>query len=261
MPSKPKGLVLVTGSAGRIGQAVVKELTSRGHPVRGFDRVPTPGANDSVVGDIADYESVCAAAAGVESVIHLAATPDDDDFMTKLLPNNIVGVYNIMEATRLAGARRIVLCSSGQVNWWQREAQRWPVRVDDPPSPRYWYAACKVFAESIGRGYCETHGLSVIAARLGFCPRTPEHLREVVGSEWAQDVYFSPGDAGRFFACAIEAPEVRFAIVFATSNPVHSMHMDLEPARRLLGFEPQDTWPEGIEPSMLAALNPEANPN
>lgn len=249
-----KGIILVTGSAGRIGRAVVAELVARKHPVRGFDRVATPGISDSVVGDIADAKAVREAAAGVETVIHLAATPDDEDFMTQLLPNNIVGIYNIMEAARLGGARRIVLSSSGQVNWWQREARQWPIRVEDPPSPKYWYAAAKMFAESIGRGYAETHGMSVIIGRLGFCPRNAEHLREVVGSEWAQDVYFSPGDAGRFFACAAEAAaDLRFAVVFATSRPKHTMHMDLEPARKLLGFEPQDTWPEGIEESMLAA--------
>lgn len=246
------GIILVTGSAGRIGQAVVAELQRRRYRVRGFDRVETPGLEDSVIGDIADAKAVHEAAMGVEVILHLAATPDDADFMTELLPNNIVGVYNIMEAARLSGARRIVLSSSGQVNWWQRLAQHWPVRVDDPPSPRYWYAAAKVFAESIGRGYAETHGLSVIAVRLGFCPRNRAHFQEVISSEWAQDVYLSPGDAGRFFACAVEAPNVQFAIVFATSKPKHCMHLDLEPARRVLGFEPKDTWPEGIETALMS---------
>jgi len=246
-----RGIILITGSAGRIGQAVVAELLGRGYTLRGFDRVKTPGLTNSVVGDIADAKAVLQAVAGVEMILHLAATPDDADFMTELLPNNIIGIYNIMEAARLNGARRVVLSSSGQVNWWQRMAQQWPVRVEDPPSPRYWYAAAKVFAESIGRGYSETHGLSVIAVRLGFCPRNTAHFQEVVHSEWAQDVYLSPGDAGRFFACAVEAQNVPFAIVFATSKPKHCVHLDLEPARRILGFEPQDIWPEGIEPAMM----------
>jgi hypothetical protein len=75
----------------------------------------------------------------------------------------------------------------------------------------------------------------------------------VVNSEWAQDVYLSPGDAGRFFACAVEAANVRFAIVFATSKPRHRVHLDLGSARDVVGFEPMDTWPDGIEASMLAA--------
>ena len=240
--------VLVVGSAGRIGQAVVAELRRRKLPVRGFDLVKTPGVDDCVVGDITKPEGLNRAADGIGTLIHLAATPDDDDFPTKLLPNNLVGVYHVMEAARLGGVRRLVLASSGQVNWWQRTAGKLPVRVEDPPSPRYWYAATKMFLEAIGRGYAETHGIGVIAVRLGWCPRTPEQVQEIAASEWAQDVYLSPGDAGRFFACAVEArTNIRFAIVYASSKPIHRVHFDLEPAKNLVGFVPQETWPQGIE--------------
>ncbi|HKS38595.1 MAG TPA: NAD(P)-dependent oxidoreductase [Verrucomicrobiae bacterium] len=239
--------VLVVGSAGRIGRAVVAELKSRGTPVRGFDFVMTSGLGDCVVGDINDGDAIRRAANGAGTLIHLAATPDDDDFLTRLLPNNIVGVYHVMEAARLAGVRRLILASSGQVNWWQQRNGPWPVRVEDPPSPRYWYAATKMFLESIGRGYAETHGISVIVVRLGWCPRTPEQVREIAATDWAQDVYLSPGDAGRFFACAVAAPDVRFAIVYAASKPTRRLRFDPEPARKLLGFEPQEAWPQGID--------------
>src|SRR5439155_16684984 len=99
-------MILITGSAGRIGQAVVRELKSRGQSLRGFDLTPTPGVDDSVVGNISDTAAVCQAARGVQAIVHLAAIPDDDDFLTKLLPNNIVGAYNILEAARLAGVKR-----------------------------------------------------------------------------------------------------------------------------------------------------------
>ena len=238
----------VIGSAGRIGRAVVAELLRRKLPVRGFDIVPTPGLDDCIVGDITNAGDVNRAAAAAGTLIHLAATPDDDDFPTKLLPNNIVGVYHVMEAARLGGVRRLVLASSGQVNWWQRMAGNLPVRVQDPPSPRYWYAAAKMFMESIGRGYAETHGIRVIVARLGWCPRTPEQVREIAASQEAQDVYLSPGDAGRFFACAAQAgDDTRFAIVYASSKPSHRTHFDLEPAARLVGFVPQDSWPDGVD--------------
>src|SRR5438132_1162325 len=213
--------VLVVGSAGRIGQAVVAVLHRRKIPVRRFDIVNTPGVEDCVVGDITKPEGLNRAADGVGTLIHLAATPDDDDFMARLLPNNIVGVYHVMEAARLGGVRRLVLASSGQVNWWQRAAGKLPVRLQDPPSPRYWYAATKMFLEAIGRGYAETHGISVVVVRLGWCPRTPEQVQEIATNDWAQDVYLSPGDAGRFFACAAQAQkDIRFLVVYASSKPI-----------------------------------------
>jgi nucleoside-diphosphate-sugar epimerase len=251
--------VLVTGSGGRIGRAVVAELQARGQLVRGFDRVTTPGLADCVVGDITDAEAVRRAVEGVGTVIHLAATPDDDDFLTQLAPNNIVGVYHILESARLAGVRRLILASSGQVVWWQRQRGPLPIKADDPPTPRGWYAAAKVFLEAAGRMCAESHGMSVIAVRLGWVPRSREHVEELASIDWAKDVYLSPADAGRFFACAVEAPaDIRFAIVYATSRPLHASMYDLDTARDLLGFEPRDRWPQGVEE--LGAVTDGANP-
>jgi nucleoside-diphosphate-sugar epimerase len=241
-------MILVTGSAGRIGQAVVRELKARGQNIRGFDLAPTPGIKDSVVANISNADAVSQAARGVRAIIHLAAIPDDADFLTKLLPNNIVGTYTVFEAARLAGVKRLVLASSGQVVWWQRFTGPLPIGVDVPPTPRGWYAAGKLFLEGAGRAYAEAHGLSVVAARLGWCPRNKEHVEELARTDWGPDVYLSPRDAGRFFACAVEAPaDIRFAVVYACSRPLNHLVYDPEPAKRLLGYEPLDTWPQGAE--------------
>lgn len=240
--------VLVTGSSGRIGRAAVAELKARGHRVRGFDRVPTPGLDDMVLGDLADRAAMDRAMDGIDCLIHLAATPDDDDFFTRLVPDNIIGLYHVMEAARTAGVRRLVLASSGQVNSAQQITGPFPIHPHDPPSPRYWYAATKMFMESIGYSFAERHGLSVIVARLGWCPRTRAQVEEIRAANWAQDVYLSPADAGRFCACCVEAPAgLRHAVVYATSLPVHRTTFDLEPTRALLGYEPRDRWPQGTE--------------
>ena len=241
--------ILVTGSSGRIGRAVVAELQRRGHIVRGFDRVATPGLDDCIVGDLADRAAIDRAMHGITCLIHLAATPDDvDDVLGDLFPNNIAGLYRVMESARAAGVRRLVLASSGQVNWWQQNRDAEPIRASDPVTPKSWYAATKMFMEAIGQGFAEMHSLSVIVARLGWCPRTREQEAEIAGMEWARDVYLSPGDAGRFFACAAEAPaSVRHAIVYAASRWIVRERFDLSGAKALLGYEPRDRWPDGIE--------------
>src|SRR5262249_3526116 len=73
--------VLVTGSAGRIGRPFVRELKARDHCVRGFDLAATPDADESISANLTDAAAVRRAAEGVETLIHLAATPDDDDFL------------------------------------------------------------------------------------------------------------------------------------------------------------------------------------
>jgi uronate dehydrogenase len=239
--------ILVTGSSGRIGRAVVEELQARGRRVRGFDRVATPKLADMVVGTLTIEADIAKAMQGVQTVIHLAATPDDADFLAEIVPNNIIGVYHIFEEAQKAGVKRLVVASSGQVVWYQRMTGPIPVRVDVQPTPRYWYAAAKLFLEGAGRAFAEKHGMEVIAVRLGWCPRTPEQVEEIRAEPWAQDVYLSPNDAGRFFACAVEATlKEKFNIVYATSKPKRPMY-DLETTKKLLGYEPSESWPQGIE--------------
>jgi nucleoside-diphosphate-sugar epimerase len=142
----------------------------------------------------------------------------------------------------------LILGSSGQVVWWQRFTGPLPIGPDVPPSPRGWYAATKMFLEAAGRSYADLHGHSVLAVRLGWCPRSREHAEELARTEWGPDVYLSPADAGRFFVRAVEAPaDIRFAIVYALSKPYRRTIYDLTAARDLLGYEPHDTWPDGID--------------
>src|SRR5262245_50573589 len=154
--------VLVTGSAGRIGRAVVRELSAQGAAVRGLDIAPTPDI-ECLVGSITDAALVRRAMQGVETLVHLAATPDDDDFHTQLLPNNFIGVYEVLQAARDAGVRRYVLASTGQVVWWQRMRGQFPITADAHPTPRGWYAAGKVFLEGAGRMINGADGATVIA--------------------------------------------------------------------------------------------------
>lgn len=238
--------VLVTGSSGKLGHAVVAELLERGLKVRGFDRRPSELLPDTSLGDLGDRPALDAAMLGVSCLIHLAATPDDEDFVSSLLPNNIVGLYNVMESARAAGVSRIVLASSGQVNWWRLMEGPFPIKEDQPVTPRGWYAATKMFMEAIGCGFTQLHGISVIVARLGWCPR-PGQEAEISETQWAHDVYFSLGDAGRFFASCVLAPEnVRYLVVNAASRPAQVERMDLSVAREVLGYIPRDVFPQGM---------------
>ena len=76
---------------------------------------------------------------------------------------------------------RAILASSGQVVWNQRLTGPWPIGPDVQVSPRYWYAATKVFLEAAGKAFAEAKYIpSVFAIRLGWCPRTPEQVESVL---------------------------------------------------------------------------------
>ena len=104
-----------------------------------------------------------------------------------------------------------------------------------------------MFLEAIGQVYARQHGMAVLAVRLGWCPR-PGQAEEIRGNKLGQDVFLSPRDAGRFFAAAVEAVKLTgYSVVFATSRYTHQLRYDLEPARKLIGYEPRDRWPDGAE--------------
>jgi nucleoside-diphosphate-sugar epimerase len=248
--------ILVTGSAGRIGRAAVKALTAAGLPVVGFDLQQTPGlpADRSIVGTLTDGELIRKAAAGARCLIHLAATPDDarfprgtppddgDNFLSELVPNNIIGTYHVMEAVRRERVPRVILASTGQVVDNYVRTGRVPVTSTLLPEPRYLYACTKVFLEALGQAYARQHGMQVLAVRLGWCLR-PGQEEEFRQTEVGPDVYLSPGDAGRFFVQAVTVPELpSYAVVYCTSRPARRTLHDLSETKRLLGYEPQDTW-------------------
>jgi len=115
--------VLVVGGAGFLGRHIVAQLLEHPrfkHGVRVFDlRDPQiPGVARAVTGDLRKAEDVVAAVAGCDVVIHVAtATPTSENALDKELMDgvNVRGTYNVVEACRHAGVRRLVYTSSASV--------------------------------------------------------------------------------------------------------------------------------------------------
>jgi NAD(P)-dependent dehydrogenase (short-subunit alcohol dehydrogenase family) len=244
--------VLLTGAAGGVGQAIGAALTGAGHEVVAFDRLKAPGFSRSIVGDILDRRAVLEAAEGMDVIIHLAASPDEADFVDELLEPNVRGLYHVCDAAQARSVQKLIVASSVQVV--TGHSFRVPshcferlIKVEDGPRVINHYALTKLWAETIGEMYSRTHNMTVIAARLGWLPRSVEHAEDLRSSAWGEDVYLSHRDAGRFFQACVETEldEGRFEILFACSKSVNVARFDLEPSRKILGYEPVDTWPEG----------------
>lgn len=240
--------ILVTGSSGAIGRPVCQHLIARGHTVRGFDLVPTPELDDCVVADLVDGAAVLDAAAGVDTILHLGAYPNPADFVKTLLGPNVIGLYNVCEAAREVGVERLVLASSVQTISGHDSAER-TIRVEDGPRPTNHYALTKVWAEAAGELYARCHSLSVISVRIGWLPRNFDEAKELVRRESGPDFFLSHADAQRFFERCVESTTPargESAILFATSKPLKRERLDLAPAHQLIGYEPQNVWPEGL---------------
>lgn len=131
--------VLVTGAAGRIGSAFFRHARER-YLFRLVDRPGSglasldPGDHETLEFDLSDAGHVWKHAKGPMSWSTWPQTPPRTDFTDSLLPNNIVGSYNLFEAARKAGCRRVVAASSVHaVSGYPVDVQ---VRAEMPVRPK-----------------------------------------------------------------------------------------------------------------------------
>lgn len=176
--------VLVTGSSGLLGGYVVAALAGEaeveaGTEVTGLDARPPPEATAArlvrhVEGSILDLDGLTAAAQGMDAIVHVAAAANiHAGPPERILELNAMGTWRVLEAARLAGVRRVVLCSTDSVmgnTVWQDHLwlpERLPVDEDHPLAPADPYGLSKLMAEQAGRAYAR-RGLRVIALRPVF---------------------------------------------------------------------------------------------
>jgi nucleoside-diphosphate-sugar epimerase len=242
-----KTRVLVTGLSGLIGRALRKQVDGR-YDLRGLNRSAVEGVPCHRA-DIADLGAIKPAFAGVETIVHLAAQVGNPAWEA-VLRHNITGTYNVFEAAREAGVKRVVFASSGaavsaiesDTPYSDIVAGRydgltsWPMLTHlSPVRPGGLYGASKVWGEALGRHYADAHGISVICVRIGrvHAADRPQSAREFA-------VWCSQRDIARFLEACVEAPEsVRFDIFFCTSRNKWG-YRDLEHPRAVLGWEPVD---------------------
>ena len=240
-------VVLVTGLSGLIGRALRKQVDGR-YDLRALNRSAVEGLPCHQA-DIADLEAIKPAFAGVETVVHLAAQVGNPAWEA-VLRHNITGTYNVFEAAREAGVKRVVFASSGAavsgieadkpysdlVAGRYEGLTSWPLLTHlSPLRPSGLYGASKVWGEALGRHYTDAHGLSVICVRIG---RVHAEDRPRSAREFA--VWCSQRDIARFLESCVEAPDaVRFEIFFCTSRNKWG-YRDLEHPRAILGWEPLD---------------------
>lgn len=225
--------VLLTGPSGRIGPHIVGPFRDR-YDLVTFD---LPGHGADCEGDLGDVESLKRAMKGVEAVVHLAATSDEAPFLEQLVPNNVEGLYNLMEAAHSEGVRRVVFASSVQTIWRHIDETSGPIETEIQ-APHTLYGVSKIFGEVLGRWYYDFRKIEFIAVRLGWF----EETHKLQAKSWINNVWISPRDAAQLFQKAVDTPDVGYAIVNCTSKTPREI-LSLQSARELLGYEPEDVAP------------------
>jgi uronate dehydrogenase len=223
--------ILITGAAGNIGKTLREGLRGRYPVLRLSDIAPlgAAGAGEEIApADLTDFAQVEAAMQGVDCVVHLGGISVEDTW-EKILPNSIVGTWNVFEAARRQGTRRVVYASSHHAIGYHRRARfvdaTVPVRPDGP------YGVSKAFGEAVGRMFADKHGMTVACLRIGAFQERPRDRRQM-------HVWLSPRDAVHLVSRCIDAPDYHFVIVYGVSNNVRNRYRNV--GIDFLGYRPQD---------------------
>lgn len=161
---------LVTGGAGCIGSELVKELLKRGYTVTVLDNLSSGKSEhieefaqkvEFVEGDLLDLHVLDSTMSGKDIVFHLAANPDikfiSGDRTDKDLQQNTISTYNILDAMRKHGVKKIIFSSSSVV---YGKADKMPTPEDyGPLQPTSLYGASKLACEGLISAYCHMFGM------------------------------------------------------------------------------------------------------
>jgi len=185
--------ILVTGSAGRIGRYVVRELLDSGHHVLSVDIAPPPALSSPAgetrqvdltqAGEV--YQAVAAAQA--DAVIHLGAWPNAGIVPdTRTYGENVRGAFNLFQACADLGVLRVVSASTNQIYGFAGAPPVYaPVDEEHPLRPINCYALSKMAGEQAADYFIANYGMTILSFRF-MGVRTPQQIGPEI-EQMAQD--------------------------------------------------------------------------
>jgi uronate dehydrogenase len=225
--------ILITGATGKIGDVLRKGLRGSYPLMRLLDIAPLGSVEQGeelCTADIRDIAALEKAMAGIDCVTHLAGVPEEAEWET-VLALNIEGCFNVFEAARRQGVKRVIFASSNHAVGFHRRERFIDNTVVPRPDTRY--GVSKVFGEALGRLYADKYGLSVACLRIGTfrTPDRPAEARQLL-------TWISHRDMVQLVRRCIDHPNYHFVTVYGVSNNLRSRWDNTNV--KFLGYRPED---------------------
>ena len=242
--------VLITGAAGDIGGRLRETLRGVYPQLRLSDIRPLEeaGAGEEVertdLTRLAAVEELCQ---GVDGIVHLGGMSTEASW--EVIRNvNITGTYNLFEAARRQGVKRIVFATSNHAVGYYRRDQVIDHDVVVRPDSRYGLS--KAFGEALGALYADKYGLGVLCIRIGNVNDRPIDKRRLA-------IWISPRDLTQLVRIGLERPDLGYEIVYGVSDNDRSWYDNSNAFR--LGYQPEDRAEAFAEAVLVAepATDPE----
>jgi uronate dehydrogenase len=224
--------LLLTGAAGGLGKMLRDPLKANCDTLRLSDRIDfgAAGAGEEVVlADLADADAVHAMVAGVDAIVHMGGISVEGPF-APILQANIVGVYNLYEAARKHGTKRVVFASSNHVTGFYKQSET--IVADRPPRPDGHYGVSKAFGEDISRMYFDRYGIETACVRIGSAFPEPRDRRMLA-------TWLSYDDLHRLITACLTTPVLGHTIIFGMSDNAVTWWDNAQ--ARHVGYVPQDS--------------------
>ena len=222
--------VLITGAAGEIGSTLRAGLAGA-YRLRLSDRRPPGNAAEGeefVIAELTDFDAVRDVTRDIDCIVHLGGVPRENTWQA-IHDSNILGTWNVFEAARLNGVKRVVFASSNHVMGYHRVERT--IGIEEPVRPDSRYGVSKVFGEALGRLYADKHGMSIACLRIGSFREEPQDFRQL--STW-----ISPRDTVQLVRRCIDAPPFHFLVLYGMSANTRARWQN--PHAAFVGYEPQD---------------------
>lgn len=236
MPCHPTAVrfkrLLLTGAAGGLGRELRPRLKAYCDVLRLSDIAAMAAAGDGeeVQGAaLDDADAVLALLAGVDAVVHLGGVSTEQAW-APTLQANIVGVYNLYEAARRQGVRRVVFASSNHVTGFYRQDE--VVSPRDPRRPDGLYGVSKAFGEELSRFYFDRHGIETVCLRIGSSFPAPKNRRMLA-------TWMSFDDLERLVVASLTAPVVGHSVIYGMGD--NTLTWWDNTSARHIGYRPQDS--------------------
>jgi len=223
---------LLTGALGRIGTQLRHSGTRLGRRVRLSALSPCDNLQsheEDAPADLADAAAVSAAVKGCDAIIHMGGQSVEASWKT-VLDANIIGSYNIYEAARQHGVKRIIYASSVHAIGYYERTQM--IDADVPTRPDSLYGVSKTFSENLASYYFDKFGIESVCLRIGSCFPEPTDRRHLI-------TWLSFRDCRQLVEKCLSAPRVGFMIAYGMSNNSESFWDNRGAA--ILGYKPQDS--------------------
>jgi uronate dehydrogenase len=221
--------VLITGATGDVGTHLSRELAGK-YKLRLSDKRPlkAPRGQTFVKADISKMADCLRITKGVDAIVHLGGYSVEGPW-EGILQANIIGCYNVFEAARRNGVKRILFPTSNHAVGFYRRDQTIDHRVYIKPDSRY--GVSKVFGEALGSLYADKYGMEVYMMRIGNVNPRPLDKRRLA-------IWFSPRDLAQLVSIGIDHPGIKFEIVYGISKNTRAWYDNSNAFR--LGYRPQD---------------------